>query len=272
MYNDKKTWDLFAEGKTKGVFQLESNLGKSWSKKLAPTSIEELSALIAIIRPGTLKAFVDGKSMTQHFVDRKHGREDVTYLHPSLEEILKTTYGVLVYQEQAMRIAQKIAGFNLQEADELRKAIGKKKADLMAKVKKKFISGAKKVGTVSKEEAEEIFGWIEKSARYSFNKCLDPETVIYVPNGSKMLHELEIGDVVLAPHNNVDIFVEVVDIIQTGPKEVYEIALDSGDTLRCTLDHKLMCGDGQMRPLREVIEQDLEIMCIDHKFLETSNA
>jgi DNA polymerase III alpha subunit len=169
-YNDKKTWALFAEGKTKGIFQLESNLGKSWSKKLAPNSIEELSALIAIIRPGCLKAYVDGKSMTQHFIDRKHGREDVTYLHESLEEILAPTYGVLVYQEQSMRIAQKIAGFNLQEADELRKAIGKKKADLMAKVKKKFIAGAKKAKLVTKEEAEEIFGWIQASSRYAFNK------------------------------------------------------------------------------------------------------
>jgi DNA polymerase III alpha subunit len=169
-YNDKQTWQLFAEGKTKGIFQLESNLGKSWAKKLAPTSIEELSALIAIIRPGTLKAYVDGKSMTQHYVDRKHGREEVVYPHPSLEEILKPTYGVLVYQEQSMRIAQKIAGFNLQEADMLRKAIGKKKADLMNQVKKSFISGAAKVGTVSKEEAELIFSWIEKSSRYAFNK------------------------------------------------------------------------------------------------------
>ena len=169
-YNDKKTWQLFTEGKTKGVFQLESNLGKSWSKKLSPHNIEELSALIAIIRPGCLKAFVDGKSMTQHFIDRKHGREEVTYLHESLEEILMSTYGVLVYQEQSMRIAQKIAGFNLEEADELRKAIGKKKADLMAKVKKKFIAGAKKTKIVNKDEAEEIFGWIQASARYSFNK------------------------------------------------------------------------------------------------------
>ena len=169
-YSDKETWQLFAEGKTKGVFQLESNLGKSWSKKLAPNNIEELSALIAIIRPGCLKAFVDGKSMTQHFIDRKHGREEVTYLHESLEEILAQTYGVLVYQEQSMRIAQKIAGFNLEEADELRKAIGKKKADLMAKVKKKFIAGAKKVKIVDKQTAEEIFSWIEKSARYAFNK------------------------------------------------------------------------------------------------------
>jgi DNA polymerase III alpha subunit len=169
-YDDKNTWNLFAEGKTKGVFQLESNLGKAWSKKLAPNNIEELSALIAIIRPGCLKAFVDGKSMTQHFIDRKHGREEVTYLHESLEEILLPTYGVLVYQEQSMRIAQKIAGFNLEEADGLRKAIGKKKADLMAKVKKMFIKGAKKVGMVNKEEAEEIFGWIQASARYAFNK------------------------------------------------------------------------------------------------------
>jgi DNA polymerase III alpha subunit len=169
-YDDAKTWQLFAEGKTKGVFQLESNLGKSWSKKLSPNNIEELSALIAIIRPGCLKAYVDGKSMTQHFIDRKHGREEVTYLHESLEEILAPTYGVLVYQEQSMRIAQKIAGFDLQEADELRKAIGKKKADLMAKVKKNFIAGAKKTKIVNKEEAEEIFGWIQASSRYAFNK------------------------------------------------------------------------------------------------------
>jgi DNA polymerase III subunit alpha len=169
-YSDKKTWDLFAEGKTKGIFQLESNLGKSWSKKLSPNNIEELSALIAIIRPGCLKAFVDGKSMTQHFIDRKHGREDVAYLHESLEEVLAPTYGVLVYQEQSMRIAQKIAGFDLKEADELRKAIGKKKADLMAKIKTKFVKGAAKVGMVNEEEAVEVFGWIEKSSRYAFNK------------------------------------------------------------------------------------------------------
>jgi DNA polymerase III alpha subunit len=169
-YNDKKTWQLFAEGKTKGIFQLESNLGKSWAKKVQPNNIEELCALISIIRPGTLKAYVDGKSMTQHYVDRKHGKEEVTYFHPVLEDILKPTYGVLIYQEQSMRIAEKVAGFNLKEADALRKAIGKKKADLMNEVKKAFISGSEKVGIVTKEESEQIFEWIEKSSRYSFNK------------------------------------------------------------------------------------------------------
>ena len=154
--NDQKTWDLFKEGRTKGVFQLESNLGRSWSKKLSPSNMEELSALIALIRPGCLKAVTDGKSMTQHYVDRKHKKDEVTYLHKSLKEILKSTYGVLVYQEQSMRIAQKLAGFNLQEADKLRKAIGKKKADLMSKVKKKFIYGCEEVGMVDKETAQEF--------------------------------------------------------------------------------------------------------------------
>ena len=169
-YNSPETWSLFSEGKTKGIFQLESNLGRSWSKKLKPTNIEELAALIALIRPGCLKAIQDGKSMTQRYIDRKRGIEEVTYLDESLEEILKPTYGVLVYQEQSMRIAQKIAGFNLQEADVLRKAIGKKKAGLMAQVKKSFLEGAESKGLVTSEVAEEIFSWIEKSSRYSFNK------------------------------------------------------------------------------------------------------
>ena len=147
-YNDEKAWDLFEEGRTKGIFQLESNLGRSWSKKVKPKNLEDLAALISILRPGCLKAITDGKSMSQHYVDRKHKVEEVTYLHDSLKDILEPTYGVLIYQEQCMRIAQKIAGFNLQEADVLRKAIGKKKADLMAKVRKDFIQGCKKLNTV----------------------------------------------------------------------------------------------------------------------------
>ena len=100
----------------------------------------------------------------------KNGQESVDYYHPALEDSLKGTYGEMIYQEQAMRIAKQIAGFNLQEADNLRKAIGKKKPEEMAKLKKKFIKGSKKLKIVNNDEAEEIFGWIEKSQRYSFNK------------------------------------------------------------------------------------------------------
>jgi DNA polymerase III alpha subunit len=169
-YKDEKTWRLFKDGRTKGVFQLESNLGKSWSKKLAPSNLEELAALIALIRPGCLKAIVGGKSMTQHYVDRKSKKDKVVYFHESLEDILKPTYGVLVYQEQSMRIVQKLAGFDLQEADKLRKAIGKKKADLMAKVKEDFLVGCETIAVVDNATAQEVFSWIEKSSRYSFNK------------------------------------------------------------------------------------------------------
>lgn len=168
--NDPKAWALYKDGLTKGLFQLESNLGRAWSKRVVPENLEELAALIAIIRPGTLKAVSDGKSMTQRFVDRKHKKEEVKYLHPSLEEILKTTYGVLVYQEQAMLIAVKLAGFNEMEADNLRKAIGKKKASLMAEIRGQFIKGCEKVGIVDSETSNQIFDWIEKSSRYSFNK------------------------------------------------------------------------------------------------------
>ena len=165
-----RTWDLISSGNTKGCFQLESRLGRSFAKKLKPENIEQLSALIAIIRPGCLEAIRDGKSVTNHYIDKKNGQESIDYFHPSLEPILKTTYGEMVYQEQAMEIAKVVAGFNLQEADMLRKAIGKKKPEEMARVKTKFIEGAKNLGIISVEEAEEIFSWIEKSQRYSFNK------------------------------------------------------------------------------------------------------
>lgn len=164
-----KTWDLISSGNTKGVFQLESRLGSSIAKKLKPRNIEHLSALISIMRPGSLEAIREDKSVTNHYIDKKNHQESIDYFHPSLEPILKSTYGEMIYQEQSMQIVQAIAGFSLQEAEMLRKAIGKKKPEEMAKVKIKFKEGAKKANIVSEEEAEEIFGWIEKSQRYQFN-------------------------------------------------------------------------------------------------------
>jgi len=164
------TWELIQSGHTKGVFQLETNLGRKWSKELAPTNLTEMAALVSLMRPGCLRAIVDGKSMTQHYCDRKNTGEEVKYFHKALEPILQETYGVLTYQEQSMRMATDIAGFNLQDADVLRKAIGKKKADIMTQVKGGFLQGCNDTQVVSDEDAEEIFGWIQESQRYSFNK------------------------------------------------------------------------------------------------------
>lgn len=175
-----RTWDMISDGNTKGVFQLETRLGQMSAKKLKPRSIEHLAALGAIMRPGCLEAKRDGKSVTDHYIDRKNGEEPVEYFHDSLIPILESTYGEMIYQEQAMQIAQVVAGFDLQQADILRKAIGKKKADIMAEVKRQFLAGCLEVGTLNEEEAETVFSWIEKSQRYSFNKS---HSVSYAVNG-----------------------------------------------------------------------------------------
>jgi DNA polymerase-3 subunit alpha len=176
----KSTWDLISSGNTKGCFQLESRLGRSMAKKLKPDSIEQLAALISIMRPGCLEAVRDGKTVSSHFIDKKNGLESVDYFHPALEPILCNTFGEMVYQEQAMQIAKELAGFDLQEADMLRKAIGKKKASEMTKLKEKFIDGCLKLKIISQDQADQIFSWIEKSQRYSFNKS---HAVSYAMNG-----------------------------------------------------------------------------------------
>ena len=168
--NCKRTWRLISEGNTKGCFQLESRLGQTMAKKLKPENIEQLSALISIMRPGCLEAYRDGKSVSNHYIDKKNNNEEIDFFHPALEPILKTTYGEMVYQEQAMQICQHIAAFDLTEADKLRKAIGKKKPEEMVKIKKLFMKKTKQTKILSESEAEQIFSWIEKSQRYSFNK------------------------------------------------------------------------------------------------------
>ena len=259
--DDAATWDLIGSGNTKGCFQLESRLGRTMAKKLKPENIEQLSALIAILRPGSLEAMRDGKSVSNHYIDKKNGNESVDFFHESLIPILNTTYGEMIYQEQAIRIAKEIAGFTPEEADNLRKAIGKKQANIMAALKQSFLDGCKRLGYVNDNEAEQIFGWIEKSQRYSFNKCLNPNSIVITPTGPQTLDELKIGDKVLAPKNSTkDEYVMVKDIIDCGIKEVYEIITDGGETLQCTLDHKLLCEDGQMRRLEDILNLDLSIM------------
>ena len=121
-----KTWKLLQSGNVRGCFQIESQLGRSLIKKLVPENIDHLAALMSIMRPGALEVVIDGKTVTQHYIDRKNGKEDITYYHPALEPILNKTYGVLCFQEQILNIAKDIAGYSLIEADILRKSVGKK--------------------------------------------------------------------------------------------------------------------------------------------------
>lgn len=176
----KATWEMISQGNTKGCFQLESRLGQMMAKKLKPENIEQLAALISIMRPGCLEAIRDGKSVSNHFIDKKNNEEEIDYFHSCLEPVLKNTYGEMVYQEQAMEICQVVADFDLSEADMLRKAIGKKKPEEMAKIKLLFMEKSKSKNLISEDQAEELFSWIEKSQRYSFNKS---HAVSYALNG-----------------------------------------------------------------------------------------
>ena len=161
--DDKKTYELFQRGDTTGVFQLESAGMKRYLRGLKPTTFEDIIAMVALYRPGPMQ-FIDS------FIRRKHGEEEITYLHSGMKNSLKNTYGILVYQEQFMQISKEWCGFTGGQADTLRKAVGKKKIDLMKKVKPEFVEGAIKVGGATKEIAETFWTQLEEFANYCFNK------------------------------------------------------------------------------------------------------
>lgn len=161
---DKKTFGLMCEGNTSGVFQLESDGLKEVLRKLQPAVFEDIIAVNALYRPGPL-----GSGMVDDFIERKHGRQPISYLFPELETILRETYGVIVYQEQVMKVASCIGGYSLGQADILRRAMGKKKAEVMAEQRLSFIEGAKRNG-FDEKKAGELFDLMAYFAGYGFNK------------------------------------------------------------------------------------------------------
>jgi DNA polymerase III subunit alpha len=160
--DDPETWRLFQEGRTVAIFQFESEGMQKYLRMLKPTCIEDLIAMNALYRPGPMENIPS-------FVRRKHGEEPITYPHPSLEPILSNTYGIMVYQEQIMQIAQVLAGYSLAEADLLRRAMGKKKREIMEEQRAVFVERAVARG-VERSTAEEVFDLMAKFAEYGFNK------------------------------------------------------------------------------------------------------
>ncbi|MEW6171665.1 MAG: DNA polymerase III subunit alpha [Bacillota bacterium] len=162
--DDPATYELLCRGETAGVFQLESSGMRNILRELKPSVFEDLIALVALYRPGPL-----GSGMVEDFIRRKHGKTLVTYPHPLLEPILRETYGVILYQEQVMQIASTLAGFSLGEADLLRRAMGKKKPEILAGLRSRFVDGAVE-NEVDERTAGEIFDLMEYFAGYGFNK------------------------------------------------------------------------------------------------------
>ena len=248
--DDKKSFELLRAAKTTAVFQLESRGMKELILRLQPDVFEDIIALVALYRPGPLQS-----GMVDDFVNRKKGLADVSYPHPALEKILEPTYGVIVYQEQVMQIAQILAGYSLGGADMLRRAMGKKKAEEMDKQRAIFMEGALK-NNVEEKNATEIFDLMALFAEYGFNKCLVGSTRIHDFSSGKQIslvdaYQQGISSVASLQNNDKIGEGQVVDIMENGIKPVFRLTTMLGKEISATDNHPLLTLEG-WKPLSQL--------------------
>jgi DNA polymerase-3 subunit alpha len=231
--DDAKTYALLAEAKTFGVFQLESGGMRDALRGLRPERLEDLIAMVSLYRPGPMDLIPD-------FIARKHGRAKITYEHPAMETFTRETYGIMVYQEQIMQIASGMAGFTMGEADILRRAMGKKDRELMAKQREKFIAGCAERG-IAAAKADRVWELMEKFAGYGFNKCLTSDTEVEMADGTrKPITEVRDGDLVLTKDGPL----RARAVRPSGIRGIGRLILANGMIVRCTPDHPVFTQRG----------------------------
>ncbi len=253
--DDEKTFELLRSGNTTAVFQLESHGMKNLIGDLKPDSFEEIIALVALFRPGPLQS-----GMVDDFNNRKHGRDAVTFPHPDLEPVLKPTYGVILYQEQVMQIAQVLAGYSLGEADLLRRAMGKKKASEMEKQRAVFIQGSTSRG-VDERTATHIFNLMEKFAGYGFNKSHSAAYALlsYQTAWLKTHYPAAfMASVLSADMDNTDKIVILIDDIRHMSLEVLPPSVNKSDLhFRNISETQILYGLGAIKGVGEAAIESL---------------
>lgn len=252
--DDPKTYQLLAKGDLEGVFQLESSGMRQIVRDLKPSNLEDISSILALYRPGPLDA-----GLIPKFINRKHGREAIDYADQMLQPILNETYGIMVYQEQIMKIAQDMGGYTLGEADLLRRAMGKKKMSEMVKHQSTFVEGAKKNG-VAEKVAAELFDQMVLFAEYCLAADTEVLTVEYGPIAIGKLVEENIRCQVYCCNPDGYIYSQPIgQWHQRGEQEVIEYELSDGRIIRATADHRFMTEEGEMLSLDEIFERSLEL-------------
>ncbi len=244
--DDEATYRMLRAGRTAGVFQFESPLATDVLRSMRCDRFDDLVASNALLRPGPLDA-----GMHKVYIRRKKGEEPVSYALPELETILSTTYGVITYQEQVMRIAQVLAGISLAEADVLRKAVGKKDAVLIGKELGKFETKAVARGHDAKI-VKELAGQIETFGRYGFNKCLVGDTEIYDAATGRMIRiaDVHARRAALSSVATCDVATlrlgvgEVLDVMDNGFRPVFRLRTESGREITATANHPFLLHDG----------------------------
>ncbi len=251
---DEPVYNLLAKGDLEGIFQLESSGMRQIVRDLKPSNLEDISSVLALYRPGPLDA-----GLIDKFIRRKHGRERIDYPHQILEPILRETYGVMVYQEQIMKIAQDMAGYSLGQADLLRRAMGKKKPAEMQKHQETFVQGSVQNG-VPQKVAEDLWEQMVQFAEY----CLGYDTLVLtaeygaLPIGQLVDHAIpchvysidSAGHVVLQP---------IAQWHHRGSQNVFQYTLEDGSVICATPDHKFMTTGGEMLPIDEIFQRGLAL-------------
>ena len=243
--DDEEAWDVICSGNTKGCFQIENHLGRDWSKEIRPRLMEELSAVISVIRPG---------SSPRVYADRKNGIEPVE--DNAINRVIDT-YGVLVYQETLLNIAKKLAGFNSADSIKLMKSVGKKDAKLLFSLEAKFVAGCVKTGTISKDDAVKLFTDIKASARYLFNKSISSESITKCRDGStKTIAQIQAGDEVMTPTG----FAKVIAKYDHGVMDTYSATFSNESNVRCSINHKFLCEGGDILPLGQILFEGRQVI------------